>query len=155
RARCDTGHDGVHHRAGIRAVADVVTEKDMACDAARLRVGETGRKRLAIGMDIRQQSREQRTPPQSTGAKSKRISLRVPCARSSARYLGQRPSGRGTKKSAPLKAGRTRMLWRLAGSDQVVRPWIATPEPSTMSTPLVSRRKTSPTMTVMIATPIG
>src|SRR5215813_8499616 len=52
------GHDGVDHPAGIRAVADIIAEKDMARGAARLRVSEAGRERLAIGMDIRQHSRE-------------------------------------------------------------------------------------------------
>src|SRR6185436_17435967 len=64
---------------GIGAVADVVAEEDAAARAPRARVRETGRDRLAVGVEIREEREEHRPILLPAAARCKREaqSLRV------------------------------------------------------------------------------
>ena len=48
----DMRRNRIHGPAGIRAIADVITEKDMAIYAAGLRMREAGREGFPVGVNV-------------------------------------------------------------------------------------------------------
>jgi hypothetical protein len=63
RALADKVHDGLDSPFRIGAIADVVTKADGALRPPRAREIEARRKRLTVGMDIREKCQQHGFPP--------------------------------------------------------------------------------------------